>query len=318
MKCVFVTNRPNYCHRRFAEYVECRFYYIKHFLPENIPTISLPLNGVLNSLCLKNSDVFFSESIMDYYPVYYKHSEHKKIVLIAEDTIFKLGLMPDYKKRYILKLFNSVDGFIAISDLCKKILLRYVDKPIKVAYPFPHKEFFRVKVPLDTKNILFVGRNDITKGFIELVKAVKILRKRGLDWNLYLVGDCSNSVSKGDGIHPLGFVKNIESIMKTCTYFVHPAYFDPCPATVFEAMTAGLITIISNNIGQTKIFKDKDLGGLILDNNKPETIANKLEELSKKNNTILSSKLRNISKEFREPKRLEMFKNQFEKLLSEI
>lgn len=318
MSRLFVTNRPNYCHKKFAESVGCEFYHMKHFMPENIPLLSLPINGMLNSFFLENAEVFFAESVMDYYPVYYKHPEGKKIILIAEDTLFKLGSMNETKKNYIIKLLGSADGFMAISDLCRNMLLGYVKKPVRVAYPFPHKEFFHIRSDIKSKKILFIGRNDKTKGFPELVDAVKILRKSDLEWELFLVGECSRAVRKEDGIHPLGFVKDIEPYMKSCAYYAHPAYFDPCPATVFEAMNAGMITVISDNIGQAGIFRKSRLHSLVLNDNGPEAIAKKLSELSGKNNKKLSLKLRNLSKDYRENKMIKIFKEEFESLLDEV
>ncbi|MBI2578443.1 MAG: glycosyltransferase family 4 protein [Candidatus Aenigmarchaeota archaeon] len=318
MSRLFVTNRPNYCHKKFAESVGCSFYHVKHFMPENIPLLSLPVNGMLNSFFLGNAEVFFAESVMDYYPVYYKHTGGKKIILIAEDTLFKLGSMNGIRKNYIIKLFRSADGFMAVSDLCKDMILGYAEKPVRVAYPFPHKEFFHVRSDIKSRKILFIGRNDKTKGFPELVDAVKILRKSDPGWELFLIGECSRAVKKEDGIHPLGFVRNIEPYMKSCAYYVHPARFDPCPATVFEAMNAGMITVISDNIGQTRIFRENGLGGLVLDDNAPEAIAKKLDELSGKGNVKLSLKLRNLSKEYREDRMIKIFKREFESLLEEV
>lgn len=318
MTRLFVTNRPNYCHKRFAETAGCTFYYAKHFIPENIPVLSLPFNGVLNSLRLPDADIYFAESIMDYYPVYYKNTKSKKLILLAEDTLFKLEKLPNFKRNYILKLFRSADGFIAISDLCKVMMLRYVKRPVRVAYPFPHKEFFHVKSDINTKNVLFIGRDDKTKGFVELVEAIKLLRRTDKEWILYLIGDCSTSVRGEEGINPMGFVKNMEPYFKKCSFLVHPAHFDPCPATIFEAMNAGMITLISNSIGQAGLFRKNGLGNLILKYNSPKTIAEALKRLSEKNNKKISSKLRSFSKDFTEKKRLKIFGKEFESLAKEI
>lgn len=318
MSRIFVTNRPNYCHKKFAESVGCRFYHVNHFIPENIPLLSLPVNGFLNSLKLGDADVFFAESIMDYYPVYYKKTCAEKIILVAEDTLFKMGSMNTVKRDFLLKLFRSADGFIAISDLCRRMLRRHVQAPVRTAYPFPHREFFHVKSDIHSKNILFVGRNDRTKGFPELVEAVRMLRRADKEWNLFLIGECSISVKPEEGIHPLGFVRDMEPYFRKCAYYVHPAHFDPCPATVFEAMNAGMITVISDSIGQTDIFMKTRLGNLVLADNRPATIARILSAFSSKNNSRLSAKLRKLSMKFREKERVALFKKQFESLLGEL
>jgi glycosyltransferase involved in cell wall biosynthesis len=317
MGTIFVTNRPNYCHRRFAESIKARFFYIKHYFPDGVPVFSLPINGWLNSFSLPESEIYFSESILDYYPVYYKNPKGKKIILIAEDTLFKLKSMQKMKKNFILKIFRSADGFIAISDLCKELLEKYIDKPCRVAYPFPHKDFSHIKADTKSKNIIFIGRKDPTKGYHNLIEAVKLLRKENKEWNLYLVGRCSEGIRKEDGIHPLGEIKNIDPYIKKCSLLVHPAYFDSCPATVFEAMQAGVIPIISNNIGQTKIFRENNLKELILEVNEPNQIAKKMIQIHGKTK-IMSKKIKKVVFSYNEKKRISLFRKEFNLLVKEI
>ncbi len=318
IETLFVTNRPNYCHKKFAEAVRAQFFYVKHIVPDGIPVLSLILNGFINSRTLPDSNVFFSESIMDFYPVYYRNPDGKKIILIAEDTLFKLEKMQNFKKKYILKLIQKADGFLAISSLCKDLLLKYTEKPASVVYPFPHKEFFHVKSDVESKNILFIGRNDKTKGFLEIVKAVKILRQKDPEWNLYLIGKCSDSVVAEDGIIPLGFVDKMETYFARCSLHVHPALFDPCPATVFETMNSGMIPIISRNTGQAEIFVKEGLGKLILDSLDPKNIAEKILEVYSLDKKTLSRKSKKLSMKFREKQRLEIFRKEFNKLLNDL
>ena len=320
MGTLFVTNKPNYCHKRFAESVHSEFYHVRHYFPDGIPLMSLPINGFLNSLSLPKSDIYFAESIIDYYPIYYRNLKKcKKIILIAEDTLTMMDKMNKLKRNYILKLLNSVDGFLSISESFKRLVLNYVKKPVRVVYPFPHKDFFHVRAPTNTKNVLFIGRNDKTKGFMELVEAIKILRKDDDKWNIYLIGECSKSVKNADGVHSLGYVKNMENYFKICTYFVHPGNRDlTTPATIFEAMNSGIIPIISKGLGQDEIFRRKNLNDLILPNNNPETIAKKLEDLSQNNNRKLSKRGIKLSKDFRERGRLKIFREEFNSLVNDI
>ena len=317
METLFVTNQPNYCHRRFAESLKADFYHIKHPFPDGIPLLSLPINGKLNAKALPEADIYFAESIMDYYPIYYRNPQGKKIILLAEDTLFKMEKMSGAKKKFILKLFNSADGFIAISDLCKEMLAKYVDKPCKVAYPFPHTDFSDVRANLRKKNLLFVGRADRTKGYRKLVKAVKILRKEDPEWNLYLIGKCGEDVKKEEGIHTVGVVMDMEPYFENCSILVHPADFDPCPATIFEAMQAGIVPIISDNIGQTKLFRDNGLDNLILESTEPEDIAKKILEVHRKGLKPISQKTKRLVSTFSEPQRISIFRKQFNALVKE-
>ncbi len=318
MKVLFVTNQPNYCHKRFAEAVGAEFYRVKHFVPDGIPIVSLPINGWFNSRKLPEADVYFAESIMDYYPVFYKNPKGKKVILIAEDTLFKLEGMSKPKREFILKLFRSADGFVAISDLCKELLSKYVDKPCVVAYPFPHEDFSDVNADMRQKNILFIGRADKTKGYLKLVEAVKILREKALEWTLYLIGKCSEDVKEEIGIKPMGVVKDMAPYFERCSVLVHPADFDPCPATVFEAMQAGIVPIISGNIGQSKIFLENGMKSLVLDSTDPKVIAAKIEELQHKGLKIFSYKAKQLVSTYNEVQRLSIFKREFSDLMKEM
>lgn len=316
MKILFVTNKPNYCHRRFAESVGADFFYVKHPFPDGVPLLSLPINGWFNSRKLPEADVYFAESIMDYFPVYYKNPKGKKILLIAEDTLFQMETMNRWKKGFLIKLFRSADGFIAISDLCKKMLAKYTDKPCRVAYPFPHRNFSDITADLRQKRILFIGRKDPKKGYHKLVKAVKMLREKDPEWSLYLIGECSSDIKKEPGISPEGFVRDMTQYFEKCSFLVHPADFDPCPATVFEAMGAGIIPLITEKVGQADIFRSHGLGKLVMESTEPSAIVEKI--LSIHGNAALSRKCKSLSKSFSEGKRLKMFQKTFWKLADEI
>jgi len=81
---------------------------------------------------------------------------------------------------------------------------------------------------------------------------------------------------------------------------------------------AGIIPIISNNIGQTKLFNDLGLDFLILKNTESQTIATKIMDVYKRDKVKISRKVKEISSKFIEEKRIKMFKKEFSLLLNDL
>jgi glycosyltransferase involved in cell wall biosynthesis len=160
------------------------------------------------------------------------------------------------------------------------------------------------------------------KRFDLLVDAVKILNDKGYEYNLYLVGSC---VSKIDVDYPWlkkeGFQEDLNKYFKHCSLYVHPADFDSCPVTVFEAMSSGLIPIITNNVGESDILNEFGLECLILKNNEPEMIAEKILQIDNQNKKWkdnVSLKCKEISSKYNQETQSKLFKDVFYKLLDEI
>ena len=160
------------------------------------------------------------------------------------------------------------------------------------------------------------------KRFDLLVDAVKILNDKGYEYKLYMVGSCVSKI-KADypWLHKEGFQENLDKYFKQCSMYIHPADFDSCPVTVFEAMASGLIPIITKNVGESDILDDNGLECLILENNQPEIIAEKILEMGdhdeqwKKN---ISLQCREISSEYNKESQSKEFKRVFNELIEKI
>lgn len=216
------------------------------------------------------------------------------------------------RKLYYRLYLDSVDGFITVSRRIRKDILSYIQKPVEVVRPFPVYTY-DMKTEIN-KNILFIGNESIEKGFLYLVEAMKYLPEYGL----YLVGNCCKKVrTKLSNVYLEGKVLNLKKYFKNCFYYIHPADFDPCPITVFEAMYNGLIPIITKNVGQAEIFL-KNLTNLILKNNEPKTIANKVLEISnyaESNKQKISNLCKKIAEKYTKEKSVKRFKKAFYQLI---
>ena len=238
-----------------------------------------------------------------------------KIVSIIADTSFWRRKLSITRRIYYALYLDCVDAFIAVSERIKKDILNYINKPVEVVRPFFVNKFGKRRLNFE-KKILFIGNEVKEKGFPKLIRAMELLP----DFELFLVGDCYKAIkgeTRDDNIHIEGKVPSLKKYFNLCSYYVHPADFDPCPASVFESMYAGLIPIITKDVGQSELFT-KDLRCLILENNNPETIAKKLMELHGYSTTRkrrIVKRCREIAKRYTKERSIREFKKAFYRLV---
>ncbi len=101
--------------------------------------------------------------------------------------------------------------------------------------------------------------------------------------------------------------------------YVHPAYFEPWGVTVLEAMSAGIIPILTRDTGSSELLIKKRLDNLVVKDNQPQTLAAKISEVhdySKARKLSISNKCRNIIKRgYMEKQGLDVFRRAFLNLI---
>jgi glycosyltransferase involved in cell wall biosynthesis len=244
--------------------------------------------GKFNIKQIPESDVLLLESLycLPFAVRYKKAHPNCKIISIIADTSFWEKKLTLARRLFYRLYLGHVDGFIAVSDRIRKDARSYTGKPVITVRPFLVNKYAVGKRKFN-KNVLFIGNETVEKGFGYAIEAVKALQ----DFNLYLVGTCYRKIKKSvpSNVHVEGKVPSLEKYFKNCTYYVHPADFDPSPVTVWEAMCAGLIPIISKNVGQAEVFPGI-LKKLVLKDTNPKTIADKILEID----AILNGQKREI------------------------
>jgi len=272
--------------------------------------------GFFNLKSLAGSEILLLESL---YSALFAHRYKRKnptckILCIIADTSFWKERLSLFRRLYYRRYLPSVDGFIAVSERIKRDIQNYIDRPVEVVRPFLVNKYKRKKRNFE-KKILFVGNEAEEKGYSKLVKSMDYLP----DFELFLVGDCGKKVrSKKPNVHVEGRVPNLKPYFENCSLYAHPADFDPCPVSVWEAMYAGLIPIISRGVGQSELFKGS-LRKLILTKNDPRKIAEKIKEVySSKGKKRLIEECRKLSNEYTKEKSVKRFKKAFSQLLDEL
>lgn len=132
--------------------------------------------------------------------------------------------------------------------------------------------------------VLFVGTLEARKGFVDLINAVKILRKEHSNIELYLVGKHSQyskrilnkekqHINKGwlkvKGALPREELKNYYYLAEVVCF---PSWFENAPIVCLEAMACGSIVIGSSNSGMAEIIRD-GIDGFLVEPKKPPLLA---------------------------------------------
>jgi glycosyltransferase involved in cell wall biosynthesis len=139
----------------------------------------------------------------------------------------------------------------------------------------------------EIKNILFLSRIEKSKGIIESIDTIKILRKKNYNVQLLVAGNGThyNEVKKyiepkADGIKMLGYIEGInkQRIFEASFAFILPSYSEGMPISVLEAMSFGL-PVITRPLGGLKDFFKNGRHGFMTTSTDPEVFAKKLEKI---------------------------------------
>lgn len=296
------------------------------------------ISGILYSfylaLKLPRYDVYLTDSAMsNFVPIFKRWFGEKNIIIYrGADGIFGeksdayLYTKNPLKKKILLYIIKHIDGITTESEMAKNDAKKWVDCPIEVNVSYVNDmiSLSKIKPRLDTKKFLFIGDYRPPydhKGIEILIETFNLLPT---NYELFVVGKNTEHLKnkvKSDNIHIEGRVKDLGEYFRKCTYYIHTAKYETGPITVLEAMSAGLIPIVSNNCGH-KDFVKKVSKKLILTSLEPKKIAEQIIKISKTGSQglcIYSKKAKKtINFEYSKENQTEKFKKSFYKLMKEI
>lgn len=212
-----------------------------------------------------------------------------------------------------LEAYQRLDSIICVSNYVKDSLLRL--------YPALESKDIRViHNPIDSANILQksalkcelqkqkftflqIGRLTYQKGLITLLEANKILQDKGLDYDIWLLGEGDrykkelDSIIEAQGVKNvrfLGFSANPYNIIKICDCVVLASYFEGCPLVLLESCVLKK-AIISSDIPTSKeVLSDNgNLCAEFFESKNAEALAQSMEKVI--NDTAYKAKLENLS-----------------------
>jgi glycosyltransferase involved in cell wall biosynthesis len=165
--------------------------------------------------------------------------------------------------------------------------------PVDVIPPGVDTRLFAY-APIDhRKGLLFVGSLDRAaryKALDTLIDAVALLRTRGLDTTLEVLGDgnarnvyerYARDLGVGDLVtfHGAASPTQLAAFYQRAAAFVLPSRFDSFPTVVLEAMACGA-PVIASKVGGIPTFVNDEVNGLLVQPDQPEGIASAVQRLA--------------------------------------
>jgi glycosyltransferase involved in cell wall biosynthesis len=156
---------------------------------------------------------------------------------------------------------------ICISPRLKNLLDQKISKDLSVFIPNGIESTEWVKRDFNTTiKIIFIGRiEDSQKGVFLLPKIIWDLKQRGFDFRFVIIGDgpsfpelqrMINDRDIADKVFLSGPLPHEEVIqaMRENHFFIMPSNYEGMPVVLLEAMSSGLVPIVSNLSGHTDIL----------------------------------------------------------------
>jgi glycosyltransferase involved in cell wall biosynthesis len=187
------------------------------------------------------------------------------------------GMLPSSKlserilhKLSLKKAINDSNHIITVSESMKKEILNFFPKiSLTVVYNgislhkyniISNKELneFSNKYHIKEKFILTVGHIESRKNYARLIQSFSILKNKGLNYNLIIIGNDSGDRNKlqilidqlklKDQIHFLSGLSDSEVLCayKLCSLFVFPSLYEGFGIPILEAMAASRPMVLSD------------------------------------------------------------------------
>ncbi len=201
----------------------------------------------------------------------------------------------DYDAHYIqkeikIRLFNSSSQIISISNAIKNSLFeKYSVEAVCIhnGIALPAGEIVRDNSTY--RNALITGLIQKGKGQIDAVRAVKLLRDKGIVIHLTIVGWGNNSYSwtlseyiKTYGLENqitiLDFVDDLSELRKNSGLSLTCSKFEALGRCTIEGMYAKQFVIGTNSAGTREIIGDKEDRGFLYQFNDPNDLAMQIEK----------------------------------------
>ena len=206
------------------------------------------------------------------------HVKAKKRVVFFHSSI-------DLNHEKNVELFPKLDGIIAVSQGVKDMLCcsydniqdkvyvleNYVDAELVIAKA--NQPLLNGFVSPENKLVLCTcGRFSKEKGFDLAVESAHILKKSGVDFIWYFIGDGAlrealetqiAEYSLQDNIVITGYVDNPFSYIKMCEIYVQPSYHESFGLTIKEAMVLGKPIVSTDTVGAHTLLDNSEYGEIV-------------------------------------------------------
>jgi glycosyltransferase involved in cell wall biosynthesis len=138
--------------------------------------------------------------------------------------------------------------------------------------------------------LVFAGHNFLLKGLATAIEALAILRERGVTASLSVAGRGARGrflrLARHLGLHGAvtfeGDVpqSRLAELFRSADVAVHPAYYDPFPRALLEALACGCAVVTTRACGVSELVERHDVGIVVDEAGQVEQLADALMALS--------------------------------------
>ena len=271
--------------------------------PRNVPTHTFaPMFGFNTLLPISIPSSFWNQFDVVHCPTvllpFWTKPKHLKLIVTVHDLIpivagqFHTAWMRVYFQRFLPRMLQQVDHFIAVSETTKTDVLRsfpfVVEDQVDVV---GEASFVQLKTEPQVRKaayFLTVGTIEPRKNFVKVIDAFVKLKRSGAlaGYELKMAGvdgwknqDIKKRIGDAPGIQWLGHVsdKALIQLYDSATAMIYPSYYEGFGLPVLEAMARGCPVITSNVSSLPEVGGD---AALYVDPNSVDQISEKMIRLA--------------------------------------
>lgn len=188
-------------------------------------------------------------------------------------------------------LFHKTNKFVTISKCVQDAYFCKYGITSQFIYDgIDSERYMQAIEKKDNYNFLVVGNISETKGQLDVIKAVRILKEQGVnDVHVYMVGCYSarfvwclkkyiDRYGLEDKISLYSFTDDLADLRKKCAYAIIPSKFEALGRVTVEAMLAGNIVIGANTGGTLELVGQDKKKGYLYTQGSPESLALAMSE----------------------------------------
>lgn len=236
-----------------------------------------------------------SERFFFFYILIAKFALVKKIVRTIHNT-FKFQGWLKFRRKFMLK-FGSMLGcqYISISQGVFENELKLNNLKTIIIKNWIDTCYFKPDVERKTEpnqlkkelNLITVGACSHVKRHFQVLELVKCLNRIGYTVNYFHLGsgelelsekELASRLNVDEAVHFMGNQSKILPFLLQCDFFIMPSEYEGLAISCLEAMSSGVIPIVSNAPGLSDLVNN-DINGLVLDFEDSEKVALKLNSL---------------------------------------
>lgn len=254
----------------------------------------------------ESADIFHIIDHSDAHIVHWLRKTGRPVVVTCHDLInilypenlqgsVRLPIVSDHLGRYSIRGMECADAIVAVSSETAKnidqvlniepdrvIIIPNTVEPIFHPLPEKHSQAFRhqLNVPSNTFCLLNVGGNHPRKNLIAILKALNIIKQRGLSVQFWKISDDFTDEDKHfiqiheleDSIKYLGYLDKptLVQAYNGADVLIAPSFHEGFGITLLEAMACGTPVITSNVSAMPEVVGD---AGILVNPNNSQTIA---------------------------------------------